>query len=142
MVIRRMNADDIVEVADIEFACFGKRDPDEIERCYNNPIYKYFVADNDGVVVGYAVYMESGDDAELIQVAVDSMYRHRGVGYMLSKALVDDIKKSGRKYAFLEVRKSNIVAMALYNKLGFDPISVRKKYYDGIEDAIIMKFEV
>ena len=142
MLIRLMEEADIAEVADIEFACFGKRDPEAIEKCFKNPIYTYLVADNSGVVVGYSVYMDSGDDAELIQLAVDSMYRHRGVGYSLSREMVKRIKRSGKKNAFLEVRKSNMIAIALYNKLGFIPISVRKKYYDGVEDAVVMKYSI
>ena len=140
--IRNMEEFDIAEVADISLECFGKRDVEDIEKCFNNPIYTYLVADNDGVVVGYSVFMDSGDDSELISLAVSSLYRHRGVGFALSKEMVNRIKSAGKKNAFLEVRKSNMVAIALYNKLGFKPINVRKKYYDGIEDAVIMQYSV
>ena len=49
-------------------------------------------------------------------------------------------KESGAECIFLEVRESNVPAISLYKKLGFEELGIRKKFYEHpIEDAIIMK---
>lgn len=142
MFIRKMIEADMPAVLDIELQCFGKRDVENLEKCFNDTNYCYLVADNGGIVIGYIAFMIVGDDAEVVILGVDSMYRHMGVGFALSKAMITELKRLKKNSIFLEVRKSNVVAMALYSKLGFNAINVRKKYYDGVEDAVIMKCDI
>ena len=78
-------------------------------------------------------------DLNFVSVAVAAEYRRRGIaGKLLEKAL-----EGFEGDVFLEVRKSNLPAIALYEKLGFKKIAERKNYYDRpCEDAIIMKAEL
>ena len=49
-------------------------------------------------------------------------------------------KQENAKCIFLEVRESNVPAISLYKKLGFEELGIRKKFYEHpVEDAIIMK---
>lgn len=139
MKIRQMKKSDIIGVADLELACFGKRDVENIEKTFANKNYNYIIADLDGSVVGFCVFLETGDDAEIIVIGVDGTYRNRGIGVLLSQKMIEIVKKKNKKAIFLEVRKSNLSAIGLYTKLGFEPISIRKKYYEGVEDAIVMR---
>lgn len=137
-----MKKSDIIAVADLEFGCFGKRDVENIEKTFANENYTYLVADLDGSIVGFCVFIQTGDEAEVIVIGVDGTYRHRGIGLMLSQKMIEVLRRRKKQAVFLEVRTSNKSAIGLYTKLGFEPISLRKKYYDGIEDAIVMKLDL
>ena len=50
--------------------------------------------------------------------------------------LIENLKSKGVTSLFLEVRESNVSAIKLYEKLGFIKLSVRKNYYEGVENAI------
>lgn len=139
MIIREMTDKDIFDVADLELQCFGKKDIENLEKCIKDPNYNYLVADNDGLVVGFLSYIDACDHAEVISIGVDKMYRNRGIGKELSSSMVSNLKKNKIPELFLEVRVDNIYAIKLYDKIGFEAISIRKKYYDGKVDAVIMK---
>ena len=55
----------------------------------------------------------------------------------LIKDMLEECKKQGIDRLFLEVRASNSPAISLYEKFSFRQFSVRKKYYDGEEDALL-----
>jgi ribosomal-protein-alanine N-acetyltransferase len=54
------------------------------------------------------------------------------------KFLIESGAKKGSRDLFLEVRASNLPARTLYERFGFSPLSVRKKYYADGEDAMIL----
>lgn len=94
-------------------------------------------------VVGFASFRLVGDDGELLQIAVDVNRRRCGVGGCLLGAILDYSKNKALTSVFLEVRAGNAPAVALYKKFGFEPLRVRKGYYDNpIEDAVVMRFEM
>ena len=64
--------------------------------------------------------------------------RRQGIAKQLLAALIDAAAEEGIKDITLEVRPSNKAAIALYEGLGFRREGLRKKYYDDLEDAIIM----
>jgi ribosomal-protein-alanine N-acetyltransferase len=68
-----------------------------------------------------------------------------GFGRRLLAPLLDRAAASGLGEAFLEVRPSNLAAIRLYQRLGFEQIGVRRGYYqapDGREDAIVLKLKL
>ena len=91
-----------------------------------------------GAVVGYVLFWHVTDEIHLLNVAVAATERRRGRG----RALVDTVIAYAREHAaakvLLEVRVSNVAALALYRGLGFEEINRRKRYYDDGEDAIEM----
>ena len=90
--------------------------------------------------MGFAVVRQVGDDGELLQIAVDTKVRRGGIGSLLIEAVLDYAAKNSMQSVFLEVRKSNIAAISLYEKNGFEPVRTRKDYYDNPdEDAMVMK---
>lgn len=96
-------------------------------------------------VLGYAFLLISCDDAELLNLTIKPEHQAQGLGEKLLRQLLSMGKEAGVKRVFLEVRKSNIVAIKLYQKLGFQSISDRKNYYhhNGVyEDAAIMCFKM
>ena len=100
---------------------------------------RYFVARIGDQVVGYTGMWIIIDEGHITNVAVHPHWRNRGIATQLLDALHDVARANGVRRMTLEVRKSNIVAHTLYEKLGFRDAGIRRAYYrDNNEDAIIM----
>lgn len=104
---------------------------------------EYFNSDNCFLAVadgGFVAVMVNYDSADLLDIAVLPEHRKKGVASALMAFMEEECAARGVKMIFLEVRESNLPAISLYEKCGFDKISVRKKYYsDPVEDAVIMR---
>lgn len=96
----------------------------------------------DNAVVGYSLMSVVLDEAELLNLSIAASCQKQGHGYALLAQVLDSAKAQSVTHLFLEVRKSNISAIALYEKMGFVEVSVRRGYYpsaEGREDAVIMR---
>ncbi|HUU50901.1 MAG TPA: ribosomal protein S18-alanine N-acetyltransferase [Nitrospinota bacterium] len=90
-------------------------------------------------ILGYCCYWIISDEIHITNIAIHSRYRRRGIGEQLLRFLIKEAIKIGAKLITLELRISNVSARALYKKLGFIPVAIRKKYYTiPKEDALIM----
>jgi len=90
-------------------------------------------------VVGFAILRCVGDDGELLQIAVEKAQRRGGVGDLLMMAALEYARENVLGSIFLEVRKGNTAAVALYKKHGFSSVRIRKDYYsDPVGDAVVM----
>ena len=99
----------------------------------------YLTVRADGRVIGYCGLLQSFDEADITNVAVSPAYRGRGVGYRMLSELMEAGQTRGIERYTLEVRISNQAALALYEKLGFASVGVRKNFYEKPkEDAVIM----
>lgn len=86
-------------------------------------------------LVGYCLTMVAVDEMDVVSVAVEPSRRRQHIAEQL---LREALKRRGLNKAFLEVSVDNPGAVALYEKLGFKKIGVRKRYYEGTHDAILM----
>jgi ribosomal-protein-alanine N-acetyltransferase len=100
------------------------------------------VARRAGRVVGYLFAWFILDEVHLGNLAVDPRYRRQGVARALLSRLVERSRRRGSTFITLEVRAQNTAAIALYEGLGFRRVAVRKGYYAGREDALIMEREL
>jgi ribosomal-protein-alanine N-acetyltransferase len=90
-------------------------------------------------VIGYGIAWIIVDEIHIGNIAVRRDYRRRRIGAMLLDHLLETGKSRGCCLATLEVRRSNLPAIGLYQTFGFSSIAVRKDYYrDTHEDAIVM----
>ncbi|MCL2283477.1 MAG: ribosomal protein S18-alanine N-acetyltransferase [Fibromonadales bacterium] len=87
----------------------------------------------------FAIWQIAVDECELLYIAVEQAERGKGFGMVLMEHCHKELAAQGAKSFFLEVKKSNAAAIALYKKLGYEKISERKKYYSNGEDAIVMR---
>ena len=78
------------------------------------------------------------DEAELLRICVSPEHRREGLASVLLDLALKNLATIGVTSVFLEVRKTNGPAIALYKKHGFCTISERKNYY-GDCDALVMK---
>ncbi len=102
--------------------------------------YDCRLAEAGGRVVGFLVCRKlSSDEAEVLSLVVDPEVRRRGIGSHLMREVLDH--RAGTTW-YLEVRESNWRARKLYQKLGFEDISVRPGYYqDTGEAAVVMRLK-
>lgn len=99
------------------------------------------VDEADGAIRGYAILMPVVDEAELLTIGVASAQQRKGLGRSMLLEMLDVARAKEMRRVFLEVRKSNAAAIALYRSAGFGEIGARRGYYqnaDGGEDAIVM----
>lgn len=96
-----------------------------------------FVArDAGGAVTGFILGRGVRDELEILLAAVARDARGRGIGRSLVEAL---LAHANAATAHLEVRASNAAAIALYERAGFVAVGRRPRYYEGREDAIVMR---
>lgn len=113
------------------------------QRERQNALATWLVAEIAGSVarqiVGYAGIWLVAGEAQVMRVAVRKTLRGRGLGLQLTRALLAKAWALGAEAITLEVRESNLVARAVYEKCGFTAVGVRPHYYeDNHEGAIIM----
>ncbi len=95
----------------------------------------------DGTLLGFAVWSQVLDDAELLDIGVAPACRRQGLGQHLLDAVMAAARAQGAQRLLLEVRAGNLAAQALYQHAGFRLSGRRKGYYpaaDGREDACLM----
>lgn len=99
----------------------------------------YIMAKINDEIVGFAGIKIVFDEADIMNIVTKKNMRNLGIGFCLLKNLIYIAKEKGINKITLEVNEKNINAIHLYEKAGFKKIAVRKKYYNNIDDAIIMQ---
>ena len=99
----------------------------------------FLTAETADGVVGYVGMMYVLDEGYISNVAVEPGCRRRGVGEALIRELLERCRMRQLSFVTLEVREHNEPAIALYSKLGFVPVGLRKNYYEAPkENALLM----
>jgi len=140
-LIRAMKPEDLDQVMALEQRCFSMPWPrsafqDELTR---NPLARYLVVTAGELVVGYAGIWLIFDEGHITNVAVDPDWRQRGLAKQLLAVLLANARGCSISACTLEVRRSNLPALRLYQQFGFVEEGCRKGYYtDNKEDALIL----
>ena len=138
-----MSESHIDGIVELEKLCFS--DPwseKSVASELTNPLACWLVAEVDGKVAGYIGSQTVMDESDMMNVAVHPDHRRKGVAEALVLELVETLKKRESHCLTLEVRASNEPAKALYEKLGFAQVGLRKNYYrNPKEDALILRKE-
>jgi [ribosomal protein S18]-alanine N-acetyltransferase len=106
-----------------------------------NSGYSAWILEEHKEMIGYALMMRVLDEAHLLNLSIAKAQQKRGLGRYLLEHMIMIAKTHKAANMFLEVRTSNISAIALYENMGFCEISVRRGYYPtegGREDAVLM----
>lgn len=99
---------------------------------------RYIVAKCNEEIVGFAGLILIVDEVNIMNVVVKKEKRMHGIGNLLVKNLIKISKDLKAKSITLEVNINNKPAINLYKKFKFEEIGLRKKYYNNIDDALIM----
>ena len=102
------------------------------------------VAKHNGSLLGFFYSATVADEETLRFICVDPVVRRLGVGSALMRELLWRAAANGRR-VLLEVRRSNLAAIALYETVGFRRDGIRPEYYSGFEagqreDALLMSY--
>lgn len=142
--IDKMSLEDLISIKDIlttEFDDFWNYEILKSELESTNSYF--FVAKNiSGKIVGFAGIKIILDEADIMNIVVKKDFRKKGIGSILLNALINYSKNINLKTITLEVNENNLSAIGLYNKFSFNRLGLRKKYYNGENDAIIMSKEL
>jgi [ribosomal protein S18]-alanine N-acetyltransferase len=140
-LIRRASPADVPALVAIEQACFS--DPwtaAGIRETIQYETSRTFVAESGGSTVGYVMARISGEEGEILNLAVLPKSRRKGIARCLLDEALGSIASAGVTEAYLEVRQSNGQAIALYQSQGFRPVGIRPDYYrDPREDALVLR---
>jgi ribosomal-protein-alanine N-acetyltransferase len=137
---------DVAEVAAIDAASFTRKGSaaDHVREELTRPWTKAWVARQDasGEALGYILAWHVADELHVLQVATAAKHRRKGVGRGLVDQALAFAAEAGVRLVLLEVRASNVAALALYRCVGFAEVNVRKRYYDDGEDAVEMQLSL
>ena len=138
-----MQKEDVDQIMAIEEVSFGSHhwSADSFISEMQNPLGNYFCAIDKatGQLIGYCGFWTILEEAHVTTIAVKHDYRKKRIGEILLQHMIETGYKVDAKWFTLEVRVSNMPALSLYKKYGFDSLGVRRKYYqDNNEDALIM----
>lgn len=98
---------------------------------------------DDELLKGLIVVSNVQDEAELLKICVDPVGRRKGVGTILIRQAVGQLKRLGVTLFHLEARKDNHSAIALYQSLGFVQTGERKNYYSNpVCDAVLYRCQI
>ena len=83
------------------------------------------------------------DELQIDNLAVAGQWRRQGIGRTLLKSALSRASVLGARVATLEVRSANATALAFYEKEGFTPVGLRKRYYaNPPDDALLLSREI
>lgn len=140
--VRRADLSDLPGLVSLELACFAIPWSEDSLRhdLENNPSARYLVATRPGGgLAGYAACWVVTDEGQVTNISVMPEFRRHGLGRQLLEALIRMAVNENLHQLVLEVRTGNTAARRLYESCGFQPVGLRRGYYeDNGEDAIIM----
>jgi [ribosomal protein S18]-alanine N-acetyltransferase len=134
--IDAMNEADVAAVVAIEGPT--KMSEDQVRAEILRPWARLWVAREDAIVVAYVIAWHVADELHVLNVATREDRRRKGIARHLMDHVITHARALRAKHILLEVRRSNVPAIALYRALGFFAMGVRRRYYPDDEDAIEM----
>jgi ribosomal-protein-alanine N-acetyltransferase len=131
--IRSMGHDDLPMVSDIERRSYEFPWSHGVFRDCLLAGYQCIVLERNNRVAGYGILSIAAGEAHILNLCVDPNYRSHGYGEQLLDAILLQARSAKVREVFLEVRPSNLTALALYRKKGFHKVARRPSYYQASE---------
>lgn len=138
MIIEKMSYDDIKVAAELEKRyIYHPYSEALLSELLGNPSCLALKVSVNGEMAGYISGEFVLDEFNINNVVIDERFRRNGYAVALISQIIDSCKCAKINKIYLEVAKSNYAAINLYNKLGFEFLYERKKYY-GDESALVL----
>ncbi len=143
--LRRASSADVSALAALGRAAFSDPwTPRQLAIAIGDEAVSAWVAEESDAVrrtiVGYALGRTVADEGEILSIASAPSRRRRGIGRVLLDTALADMVTRGAASAWLEVRRSNAAARAMYVRAGFVEAGTRRSYYaHPTEDALIFR---
>jgi len=142
VIERPMHPDDVPGVLAVERASYVFPWSEPIFYDCIRVGYLCRVLESPSGIVGYGIVSMGAGEAHILNLCIGESVRGRGAGRRLLLSLLKRAQNAGQEWAFLEVRPSNAIALALYQSLGFVQVGLRRGYYQAVggrEDAIVCR---
>ena len=139
--IRLAERADVPALARIERRCFSDPWSERgIQESIQSETTVALLAENEEGQLGYVMARLSGEEGEILNLAVLPGHRRQGLGRRLLEQGLALLVGRGVREAYLEVRESNLAARDLYLGFGFRPVGMRPHYYrNPAEDALVLR---
>jgi len=144
MTIKEMtkeHVDEVIEINNLSFTTDAWNEQGFYREFSLDYSRKWVGIENRKVVV-YAIFWCHDDEAFMMTFAVHPEHRSKGVAYTFLTEVFKLLKAQNIKYIELDVRKSNLPAINLYRKLGFNIERERPSFYSDGENAFVMSKEI
>lgn len=139
-MLRALYEADLSEVMKVESVCQQAPWTNEVfQKCLQAGSIGW-VVEVEGKIIGFILVLFQVDEAHILNFCIHPDHQHQGLGRQLLLYALEDLKQKRAKYIYLEVRRSNKNAIALYEKMGFHKVGERKDYYLSVgscEDAMV-----
>lgn len=130
------------EVMDIERRAYAFPWSDgNFRDCLRSGYSAWLLRNDAAAVIGYSMMSMAVGEAHLLNLAVDPAHRGGGLGRRMLDHVLSIARAAHCTVMFLEVRRSNRVALQMYRDNGFERVGIRKNYYPGFEqreDAFVL----
>lgn len=141
MLIRKMKVEDLHVIEEMENILFTSpwKYEDFLYEINENAFSHNYVVEDDNEIVGYVGLWIMYDQSQITTIGVHPNHQRKGIGQMMMNRMIEESINHQCVTMSLEVRVSNIKAISLYEKNGFEKVALRKNYYeDNHEDAYLM----
>lgn len=142
-MISVLGSDELEKAYKIEQSAHEFADSLPLFLSHQGDYYYNLKLEKNAQLIGFLISQVIFNEATLFNLAIDPNFQHQGFGSQLLTYWIDQMRLKKVTNFLLEVRKSNHSAIALYQKLGFKTVAIRKNYYpahnNAQEDALIMQ---
>ena len=143
--LRSASLADVAELAALEAASFPDPwTPAQLATALGDETVSATVAVSpNGEIIGYIIARTIADEGEVLSVTSAPGHRRRGIGRRLLDDALATMRRLGARTAWLEVRRSNEAAQAMYASAGFVATGTRRAYYQAPrEDALVLRCDL
>lgn len=138
-----MNINDLEKIKDILTSDFDNFwTYDILKEELNSNFSTYIIASNNNEILGFCGIKIIVDEADLMNIVVKKNFRHCNIASLMLEYIIDLCTQKNIKKINLEVNVKNTIAINLYKKYNFIQVGYRKNYYNGIDDAILMCYNI
>ena len=139
VIYRRMTPEDVPFISKLEEETFSMPwSASSFLEMISKEDARYYVAEEDGRILGGCGVLMVAGEGNITNVVIAPASRNRDIGTAMLQHLMMEGDKEGLTAYTLEVRVSNVVAIHVYEKLGFESVGVRPGFYEKpAEDALI-----
>ena len=134
---RRADLDAVLSIATGAFDEYGAGSREHVARMLDRRGSYSWVATVTLSVAGFAILSTTGVPS-LDAIAVATRHRGRGVGQQLLEAVMKDVRARGLPELRLVTAQSNVAALSLFNRCGFQLVQRKRRFYAAGQDAVVL----
>jgi [ribosomal protein S18]-alanine N-acetyltransferase len=133
-------------LAQMHALCFDKPwSESDFKALLTLPANNAIILNKDSNPAGFCLLQALGGEAEILSIGILPNWQRRALGADLLRHAIEALRDKNIDRLFLEVSNSNNAARALYEKLEFKQIGLRKNYYrekSGPQDALVLELKL